>query len=248
MWLPRGRPTRFALRAAVLCLALAGALRGSAGCRRPTPASADVEDYANPPDPAVRSWPASPLEAARLLRSWHAARRYTWLASAVEPQRAPLFIDTLIAVDRLLQANEDLCDAVRTRLGEHRVRRWNMDYMRNQLGLFSADVTLLREDVDGDEAVVTFQVAQRVPLGEAHFAYRRGRWWYRPDPGAAELPGILSELADVLHSIARRIRRDNLPPEEIDREFRLRVGPVLRRVLEMAGEPAPAAEPDSPSP
>jgi len=140
-----------------------------------------------------------------------------------------------MAMDKLLSADRQLRLAVEQRLGVADADRWSLARLARGIHIFSDDVRLLREDKQGDRAVVTFQIADRVPLERARFEKHEDRWLLqvdRPIPGLAD---VLSDLADAVVRLADRVRDVPMSLEQIDAEWRSRVRPYeqrLRRILE----------------
>ena len=95
--------------------------------------------------------------------------------------------------------------------------------------MFSRDVDLLDERVEGDRAVVTIQVAGRVPLEEVYLVRRDGRWLIQTDPPIPGLPETLDALAQALIDTAHLLDGGKMSAEELQRELSLREASIGRR-------------------
>jgi hypothetical protein len=184
------------------------------------------------------STPAGTIEQ---LRGWRAARRYREMEPYIDPPGRIHFIDTLAAMDQVLAANRQAMKAIAELWGEHRVLAWDLSGLGAHLGVFSDEVSLIREDVDGDEATVIYQVGRTVPLNTARLRRIEGRWVYLPGDSTAEFPRAMQRLARTLGEVAEAIYTQRMPPDRIDQEYRLRVVPRLQALHE-AGAATDAEE------
>jgi len=106
-----------------------------------------------------------------------------------------------VAVDDFLAANRALCEQIRTQIGVGLAGSIDQSHLSENLGVFSRYVTLLDEIVDGDHAVVTFMVDDRLPSRKAELVRIDGVWRY--DPG----PGYHPALPRAFHRMARGLRQ-----------------------------------------
>ena len=107
------------------------------------------------------------------LRIWRTQRRYSEIEPYIDPAERFHFIDTLVAADQVLDANAQAMRAIAELWGEHRIAEWNLAMLGDHLGLFSADIVIVREDVIDDDATVTYQVSGVVPLEDARLRVYR---------------------------------------------------------------------------
>ncbi len=221
---------------------ITGGLLLAAGCRNEAPsepppagpARVTSAELAPGPTPRRGAGLETPMGTIEQLRAWRSERRYSEIEPYVDPAERFHFIDTLVAVDQVLDANAQAMRAVAELWGAHRTSSWDLSMLGNHLGLFSLDIVLVREDVVEDDAVVTYQVRGVVPLEEARLRRVDGRWVYLPGRASAAFPRAMQQLARTLGEVAESIRRNRLTPERINQEYRLRVIPRLRAV-EQAG-------------
>jgi hypothetical protein len=233
----------------LLCVLSGGCLL-AAGCKeRAAPEAERAARAASAEVPAAREASRSgDLSTAtgtiEQLRIWRAQRRYSEIEPYIDPAERFHFIDTLVAADQVLDANAQAMRAIAELWGEHRVAAWNLAMLGDHLGLFSADIVIVREDVIDDEATVTYQVSGVVPLEDARLRRIDGRWVYLPGHASAAFPRAMQQLARTLSEVAEAIRRLRLSPERIHQEYRLRVVPRLRAV-EKAGAATTDVAPES---
>ncbi len=175
------------------------------------------------------------METVRRLRADRRAGRTAALTAYLLPVQRSAVIELLLAVDRLVRANDVLVQAVRERLGSAAAHAVDRSAVADIVGVFSEHVTLVDERIEGDRAVVTYQVADRVPLQQVTLVRREGRWRVRVDEPIEGLPDALRDLADVLVDIAEDLARRDWPETRLREELRRREEPVLRRIAALTG-------------
>ena len=129
--------------------------------------------------------------------------------------------------------------SITKRLGRASARAFDRSQAANVIGVFSRDVEVLDARVQGDNAVVTIQVADRLPLEEVELVRRDGKWIIRTDPPIAGLAGELRKLADVLVAVARMVDDREMTAAQIKRELDLRQAPIGRRLAVLMDETPP---------
>lgn len=193
-------------------------------------------------------WDASlPLEDAPLplretcdhLRELLARRAYLAMRPYIDPEHRDDVIDLLVAMDELLAANAAAQAAIRQACPEIDPRPFDMSAMVNQLELFSRDLQIVSLEEDGDRAWVVLLIADQVPYERAQFERRDGRWVYLPGPGARDLTSMTRAIAEALGRVAFVVSQGPHTPEQIQAEYRLRVGRRLQDVLASATRPGP---------
>lgn len=177
-----------------------------------------------------------PAEAVSIWRKWRQEKRYRLLETCIKPVQSAAFIDTLIAVDLVLAANEEVRQAIAEVLGEHRTELWDLSALGDNLGIFSSGINIISVERKQDQATVTFQVGDRLPLETAQLRAGPRGWLYAPGPGPTGWPARLRRLATGLTEVAEVIRRDRPDVTRINQEFRLRIFPRLK-ALEQAQVP-----------
>jgi hypothetical protein len=195
----------------------------AAGCTRREPSTASAGES----DPTGLD---TPLVVARALRAWHHDRRYLALERYVVPEQRVLLVDSLMAFNRLLGANERAQRLITAMHNERVAAEFSLSRLANTMGLFSQDVEFRGERIDGDHAVVTAQVAGTVPLEEFDFVRRGDRWIYAPESPLASLPDLVHKVADGVERFIAQLEGRQLTVNQIRSEFRHRVSNRLRAI------------------
>ncbi|MBN1344500.1 MAG: hypothetical protein JXQ73_17555 [Phycisphaerae bacterium] len=194
----------------------------------------------------------SPLGVATALRTWHRQGRYRELDEYVVTDQRALMVDTLMALSRMLQANDRAQRLLVAHHGEMLAADFDLSLLADHLGLFSRNVEFCSERIDGDRAIVSAQVAGRVPLEEYRFLRQQGRWVYAPASPMPSLPDLIRQLAVGLELFAGAIENQSLSPKQVHSEFKHRVVTRVKRIrsaLNMEGAaPAPASQPPASRP
>jgi hypothetical protein len=179
-------------------------------------------------------------------RQWRDRKQYRLLRPHIDPVNRAVFLDTLVAADLVLVANREACKAVAEVLGAHRTDLWDLSSLGGDLGLFSSNFQIVQVKRNGDQATVTFQVGERLPLETAHLRLGPQGWVYLPGSGPYELPGLLRDLAVALSETAEMVRQDRPDVARINQEYRLRIFPrllALQRVGHSVSDGAPRSAP-----
>ena len=168
--------------------------------------AAGCEQTAPPPTVAAPAV-AGPCATLRELMDLRSRRLYDRMNALLVPDRAPGVVQTLLAVDDFLAANDHLCNWVRDHIGIGLAQSIDQAYLGDDLGfylcnsmnIFARGVELLDEAVTGDSAVVSFTVDGRTPAEEAHLKQIDGRWRY--DPGRAVPEGFADAFRDMARGL-----------------------------------------------
>ena len=140
-------------------------------------------------------------------------------------------------MDRLLWANDVLQAAVTRHFGPATARIFDRSQAANAIGVFSGDVELLSERITDDVAVVTIQVAGRVPLEEVTLERHEGRWVIQTDPPIAGVGEALRDLAQVLVDTARMLDDRSMSAVDLQRELAAREASVGRQIKALMENP-----------
>ena len=127
--------------------------------------------------------------------------------------------------------------AVVKRFGRATARAFDRAQAANALGVFSREVELLGARIEGDTAVVTIQVAGRVPLDQVNLVRRDGRWLIQTDPPVPGLAKALRDLAQGFIDTARMLDDKEMSPVELQRELASREASIGRRLEALIGTP-----------
>jgi hypothetical protein len=175
----------------------------------------------------------SPAETVRQVHKLRAAGQLELLEAYLLPDQRPHIVGLIHAMDQLLSANQVLQASVTRHLGPATAAAFDRSDAANAIGVFSREVQILNERVEGDKAFVTIQVAGRVPLEEVELVRRPGRWKVRTDPPIPEVSEELRKLAEVLVQAARRLEAKGLTAAELKRELDSQQAPIGRRLAEL---------------
>ena len=193
-----------------------------------------------PADAATQA--GDPAQVVSVWRKWRDQRRYRLLEACIEPAHRAAFIDTMLAVDLVLTADQEARQAIAEVLGEHRTESWDLSALGNNLGIFSNEINIISVERDGDRATLTFQVGDRLPLETAQLRAGPKGWLYAPGPGPIELAPRFRSLAMALSEVAELIRRDRPTAACSNQEFRLRIYPRLKALEQTETPDADAGE------
>ena len=204
-----------------------------AGCRQPaTPPDASATSCVNPPVTLRQTFDC--------LRAWRAQGSYEAVHSYVDPAASEDLIDLLIVVDEIMAANAGAQQAIRRVCPQLDTRQCDLSYLEQYMGFFSKDVTYIRDVQKGDEAIVTAQVADHMPLVELRFRRQRGprqseRWLYVPGETMPELVPLLRDVARALDQVTLVLSASKgMGPQEVRHEFEVRLRPRLKRIAAAA--------------
>jgi hypothetical protein len=217
-------------RTAVLGIALCGACERQAPVSTPQTARAEENPRAESVS-AFATW--SPSQTIEHIRQCRRDGQLTEIETFLLPDQRAAVLDHLMAVDDVVTAHRSLDQLIRERIGEGSATLFDADALANIVGVFSRDVEVVDETVDGDRATVTICVAGRLPLERFEMLRREGRWMIRTDPPVPALTDELRKLARVARRVSLELRTRNLSADEVQRELRLRQKPILERILEL---------------
>ncbi len=158
------------------------------------------------------------------------------MEALIVPDHAKEVTRMLVAVDDFLAANDALCRYVREHVALGISLTIDQSELAARLDIFSRYVDLLSETIDGDQAVVVFQVDRDLPLKRAILHRIDGRWRYDPGPGyREEIPRAFASMAAGLRRVHDDLRSGRLPlaelkqdPARLGDEVRLRLSPGVR--------------------
>ena len=209
----------------------------SAGCRQPTsPQEASAASCANPPVTVRQTFDC--------LRAWRVQGSYEAMRSYVDQDADEDLTDLLIVVDELLAANAGAQQAIHRTCPQLDTRQYDLSYLEQYMSMFSKDVTYIRDVQKGDEAIITVQVADRIPLMDLRFRRQHeprgqpGRWVYVPGQSMPELVPLLRDVARVLDQVTLVLSASkDMGPEDVRHEFEVRLRPGLKRIAAAAQAP-----------
>ncbi len=201
-------------------------------------------DSDSPRSEPVQAQPAavpSPAQVAAELQRLFAARDYARLGELLIPERREATIELLRAVAEVLDANAAVQRAAEAAYGEAAIAvSWDLAAMQDNLGVFSARMKLISQRLKGNEAVVTLQEGEHVPLVHAEFVWSDGQWRHQPEPTPRAMVPELRELARILRELGHEVR-SGAPIEAYFDAFADRVFPRMARVVTAQDQPSEMA-------
>jgi len=190
---------------------------------------------AGAPQPQVAAGQAAllPAEVVEQVHEHRISNRLGLIEPHLLPDQRAYVIELIQSIDQLLRANDVLKEAVTEHFGPASAEGFDRSQIVNAIGVFSHDVEVLDEVVEGDRASVTIQVAGRVPLEQVRFVRRDGRWMIQTDP---PIPGVADEvrrLAKALVDTAGMLDKRTMTAVELKKELDLREAAIGRRLAEL---------------
>ncbi len=211
-----------------LCASLTAMSGALIGCRESEPPTAKPS-RALAPSAVVTV--QSPAQVATALQRLYAGRDFNRLGELIVAERRAETLDLLRAIAEVVDANAAVQQAAGTAYGESVIPvSWDLAAMENNLGVFSARTRLISQRLKGEEAVVTLQEGDHVPLVRAEFVMVSGQWRHRPEQAPRAMVPELRELARVLRAIGHEVRGGAAIETYFD-AFADRVFPQMARVV-----------------
>ncbi len=178
--------------------------------------------------------PEGPARLFARLREMHQQHGYKEMESLVDPGRCRVLVDTLMAVDGFMQAAAQLHE-VTERLGPTAAVVCDISSLADYLGPFSRNVQIVSTRIEGDSALVVYQVGERVPVERAEMRWVSGRWRYVPDEPDYELARLLGRLADRLKDLRTEAEAGTYSEQTFIDEYNRQVlTPLRAHLLEVA--------------
>ncbi len=202
------------------------------GCAPDESAAPPKASAAQSPQPIDLSR-ASPTETIDQLRRWHLEGRFSLIEAHLLPEERASVIEHLRAVDRLTAAARRLQQSVRKKLGLTAALTYSQyTQVGNIAGVFSTEVTLLGERAHDDQATVSYQIADRLPLESVKLMHRDRLWVLSIEPVAGVTKQLL-QLAQMLERMADRVDTEEWTAETLRAEIELRQTSILRKLDEL---------------
>lgn len=211
----------------------------SASCGKPQTVSANDSAPAEGDGataPALASGPAGPADVVRRAHRSRLAGDLSGLAECLVAEHRGPVRELVEAADRLVAAEEEFRSTVTRRLGHASAARVDRSGAADAIGVFSRNIRIVQERIDGDRATVTVQVADRVPLETVALVRREERWLIQTDPPIPEVAVRVRELAEVLLAMSRRVDRGEVTDATLSSELASQQAPVFRRLRALTRE------------
>ncbi len=159
----------------------------------------------------------------------------------VAPESREGLLDLLLAIDVLLAANQGTQQAILTACPAVDPRLFDLAALQEWIELFSRDLRVIREEEHDGQGTITAQTGAQATRVQLRFRREAGRWVYVPGPLARDLPARVRDLARGLDRLTLVLSRaGQVTPQQLAREFEIRVQSELRRLREAASRPDPA--------
>jgi len=227
-------------------LAKAGALLAAilvvsvAACDKSHDSRVDSEKAGGPAGrkaEAPAAQPPTPVDTVRMVHAHRLAGQTGLLQEYLLPAQRPHVVEFIQAIDRLVAADRVLKAAVTRHFGPLSTEAFDRSRAANAAGIFSRDVDVLDERIDGDTAEVTVQIEDRIPLEVVALVRRDGRWLIKTDPPVEGLAAEIVRLAQTLTDVARMLDKKPMTLAELKKELSLREASVGRRITALTKNP-----------
>jgi hypothetical protein len=210
----------------LICVLIIAA--GLIGCDRSSPNLAKADALASARKYSLR-------ETYDHLRDWYTRRAYWSIRPYIDNSHNQDVIDMLIAVDELLAANAGTQRAIRTACPTFPAERLDLSKLADNLDLFSREVRFVSAEENGSQGIVRVRIPRRIDPVDLRFEHRDGIWVYLPGSGGAEMVPVIREMTVAMDRISLTLASESKSPEDIGNEYRLRIGPKLKRITQLAG-------------
>lgn len=139
----------------------------------------------------------------RIAEAWE-TRNLQQIADHATPDSRDELLETLLAIDAFLVANDALCDWVRVEIGQGAAASIDQRHLASAMGPFADGVslTLLETYIDADVAQVSYTVDGKLPARRAAFRRIDQQWRYDPYGLDAEDRETIPRLAPALSRMA----------------------------------------------
>lgn len=170
------------------------------------------------------------------LRDCYARRAYWVMRPYIDKAHSEEVIDLLIAVDELLAANAGTQQAIHTACPTFPAEKLDLSRLADNLDLFSREVRFISDRQTGETGIVRVQIRGRATPTDLQFENHDGFWVYLPGSSGAEIVPVIRDMTVGLDRISLSLSGEMKSPEDIGNEYRLRIGPKLKRINQMAGQ------------
>ncbi|MFQ5410675.1 MAG: hypothetical protein ACE5EC_00190 [Phycisphaerae bacterium] len=165
----------------------------------------DAEGTHPPPVAGANQPVRSPAEIAALLNQYHRERDYERMEPLIVENQREWTIGFIRRMDKVLENQARVREAATRRFGAILAGAWDLSAIENNLGVFSSRCRIINQSFKGNEAIVTLQEGDHVPLVHARFERTAKGWRYRPKETPrtilAELDALAGLLGDIVESI-----------------------------------------------
>ena len=179
----------------------------------------------------------SPLETVRFIHQCRTNGKYQDMLDLFEPEHRSAIMSLVLAVDELVAAEAQLQRKLRENVGEGTATHFgHRTQVANILGPLSRDVQVVSEEISGDTAKVSFQVASRLPLESVELKKQDDTWLVVMEKSIPELEVELRNLAGTIRRVADELGGRDYTAEQVYKELNLRQQPILERIAKLVSE------------
>jgi len=169
------------------------------------------------------------------LRDCCTRRAYWAMRPYIDPPHCEEVLDLLIAVDELLAANAGTQHAIHVSCPSFPADKLDLSALADNLELFSRTVLFVSLEESESKGIVHVRIGDRTELTDLSFENRGGYWVYMPGSNPADLVQVIRDMKTALDRITVALDDTPKTPEQIGNEYRLRIGPKLKRINQLAG-------------
>ena len=204
-----------------------------AACDRPAPRQAQAGLNESTDSEASIPQGLDPTQTVEHLRQMRKQGRYSLIEPFLQKSQCVIVIAKIRAVDRLVVAGAQLRNRVREHMGVSAAQSFDgFSQLGNIAGVFSEDVSVVGQHVDGDRAEIRYSVAGRLPLKTVDLLRRDGRWTMQTD-SVEGVPELLLKLAFLLERMSDRMVEGPMTLAELHHEIELRQSAIMRRLRKL---------------
>lgn len=174
------------------------------------------------------------VETFRRLRACRESRSHLAMEPYLAVDQRRQIVDLLAAMDELQATNAAAMNALRAACPGLALQSFDLAPLADTLGLFSARIDFVDALEQGDQGRINVRVGRGAGQEQLDFRKVANYWTYQPGPIPAELPVILRKLAKALDRIRMICEAGPMTPGQIDEEYRLRVGSLLKNLHALA--------------
>ena len=177
-----------------------------------------------PPPPQSQPAPLGPRATLVQLIELRTGHKYREMSPLIVPGQAAQVVDFFLSLDDFLAANGRLGDwlsdhgavGLAQTIDQSYVADDLATYAGEDLGIFSRRVELLDALVAGDQATVSFTVANRVPAHHARLRRIDAIWRYDAGQGySPDLPAAFHDLARALDELRGELEHGRISEAEL---------------------------------
>lgn len=187
--------------------------------------------------------PEPPKQVLRRMVELRAASKYADLAQHIVSGRSAETVQTLMAMDSFLHANEAFIDYVTREVSPGLARVVDQSHLGASQDVFSRGVDLLDEVISGDKARVAFTIENQIPARQAHFQLVSGHWLFDPGDGYdPAIPAAFDRMAVGLRQALSELKNGRITPAQLNDnpqrlidEVRTRLAPGLKMLPNREG-------------